>query len=1146
MQWQTHLYIGESAIMQLLGKLMGDPNKKDLKAIQPIVEKINALEPAIKKLSDEELAAKTVEFRSQLFLHLKGGMVLEDELAKLFLEALTEVEPLAKQCNDEQLRLAIRAFRQKLDHSKDHIIDLKDHLQDTLSDCFEKGYENLSPLFNTLRVTAAMDMAEKKQQWPDEASDPHQATITLLQKVEPALEEIDEEELHDAFDLAWKRFEHTGSNATSADDKADEHLEQLLGNILKKLQPEIVAIKAEAMDKLLPPMVKCYRTGKTLDDLLPEAFAVAREAGWRAIKMRHYDVQLIGGAVLHQGKIAEMKTGEGKTLVATLPVYLNALTGRGVHLVTVNDYLAKRDSAWMGKIYTFLGLTVGVIVNAVEPQTAERQAAYQCDITYGTNNEFGFDYLRDNMVTSLDQTVQRELNYAIVDEVDNILIDEARTPLIISGQGQESTDMYARFARWAPRLKPETDYTVEEKLRVVMLTDDGITKIEQLAGVQNIYEEANIDLTRYMENAIKAQVLFKRDKDYIVKDGEVIIVDEFTGRQMPGRRYSEGLHQAIEAKEGVAVQRENHTLATITFQNYFRLYEKLAGMTGTALTEAEELNKIYKLDVIVIPPNKPTMRQDQPDLIYRTGDAKFRAVVEEIKERNEKGQPVLVGTTSVETSEHLSHLLDMQGIQHNVLNAKYHEHEAQIVAQAGRSGTVTIATNMAGRGTDIVLGGNAEGYFSSILRKHAERVDYIHDMPERNEDERAEKEEAIQQYLENMTEEEKEELFQQKVIECKEDHNRVLELGGLHIIGTERHESRRIDNQLRGRAGRQGDPGSSRFFLALDDELMRRFAADRVAGIMERVGMEEDMPLESKLVSRFIEGAQTQVEGRNFDMRKHVVDYDDVIAKQREVIYSDRRAVLEHGNMHERILGMIRAEVARIVDTCIPSPMVTEEEQLETLFKTLEVWVEIPEDMVPENLHAVHRDQLKQDLIDLVVEHYEKRGTSLKNQASEHGITFDPQSEFERSYILQVVDRLWMDHIDALDLMRQGIGFRSMAQRDPLVEFKNEAFRMFDELKVAIQHYTVDALLKLMRSELTLSIDPPAPQRKQPRNLRTNTDDIARASGQAKTDGNGERTKTTQGQQGNKNSTQRNIGKIGRNDPCPCGSGKKYKKCHGA
>jgi preprotein translocase subunit SecA len=1158
-----HLFIGESITMQLLGKIMGDPNKKDLKAIQPIVEKINALESTIKKLSDEELAAKTAEFRAQLFLYLKGGMILEDELVKLFHEALTEVEPLAKHCTDEQLHLAVRAYRQKLDRSLDHTADLKDHLQSTLSECFEKSYENLSPQFNTLRVTAAMDRAEQDQQWPDEASDTRKATLSLLQKAEPAIEEIDDAVLNEAFDPAWKRFELARGDATDTNDAADEHLEQLLSDILKKLQAEIAAVKADAMDKLLPEMVKRYRTGKTLDDLLPEAFAVAREAGWRTIKMRHYDVQLIGGTVLHQGKIAEMKTGEGKTLVATLPIYLNALTGRGVHLVTVNDYLAKRDSAWMGQLYTFLGLTVGVIVNAVEPQTNERQAAYLCDITYGTNNEFGFDYLRDNMVTSLEHTVQRELNYAIVDEVDNILIDEARTPLIISGQGQESTDMYAKFARWAPRLKPETDYTVEEKLRVVMLNEDGITKIEQLAGVQNIYEEANIDLTRYMENAIKAQVLFKRDKDYIVKDGEVIIVDEFTGRQMPGRRYSEGLHQAIEAKEGVTVQRENHTLATITFQNYFRLYKKLAGMTGTALTEAEELNKIYKLDVIVIPPNKPTMRQDLADLIYRTGDAKFNAVVEEIKERNEKGQPVLVGTTSVETSEHLSRLLDRQGISHNVLNAKYHEHEAQIVAQAGRSGTVTIATNMAGRGTDILLGGNAEGYFDSILRKYAEHVDYIHDMPERNEDERSEKEEAIQQYIENMKADEREELFQQKVIECKDDHDHVLELGGLHIIGTERHESRRIDNQLRGRAGRQGDPGSSRFFLALDDELMRRFAADRVAGIMERVGMEEDMPLESKLVSRFIEGAQTQVEGRNFDMRKHVVEYDDVIAKQREVIYSDRRAVLERGDMHERIVGMIRSEVGRIVDTAIPSPMVTEEEQLEILFKTLEVWVEIPEEIIPENMHAVRRDQIRQELIDLVVTHYEQRGASMRNQASAQGAEFDPQREFERSYLLQVVDRLWMDHIDSLDVMRQGIGFRSLAQRDPLVEFKNEGFRMFDELKVAIQHYTIDSLLKLMRNDMTITVEPPAPQRKEPRNVKTNTDDIARASGQAKTDGQGERAKTAQGQQGQgrKNSAQHingskgvatatrtpaAISKIGRNDPCPCGSGKKYKKCHGA
>src|SRR5438045_1833765 len=516
-------------------------------------------------------------------------------------------------------------------------------------------------------------------------------------------------------------------------------------------EPNINALSDDELRAQTELFRQRLANGEKLDNLLPEAFATVREAAIRTLGQRHYDVQLIGGIALHRGEIAEMKTGEGKTLVATLAVYLNALEGKGVHVVTVNDYLARRDAEWMGQIYRFLGLTVGVVVNAVEPQTPERRAAYNADITYGTNSEFGFDYLRDNMVTSLDQTVMRDLNYAIVDEVDNILIDEARTPLIISGQGQESTDMYVQFARWAPRLKHEIDYTIEEKTRTVILTEAGIDKLEQLAGVKNIYDENNLDLTRYMENAIKAQIIFKRDKDYIVKDGEVIIVDEFTGRQMPGRRYSEGLHQAIEAKEGVKVQRENHTLATITYQNFFRLYKKLAGMTGTAMTEAQELDKIYKLEVVSIPTHKPMIREDLPDLIYRTTEAKYRAVVEEIKELHEKGQPVLVGTTSVENSEYLSDLLNKQGIQHNVLNAKHHEREAQIVAQAGRSGGVTIATNMAGRGTDILLGGNPAGYFDAILRKHAEHVDFIREMPEEDEDDRAEKEEAIQQYITNMS-----------------------------------------------------------------------------------------------------------------------------------------------------------------------------------------------------------------------------------------------------------------------------------------------------------------------------------------------------------------------------------------------------------
>jgi preprotein translocase subunit SecA len=1152
--------------MQLLGKLMGDPNKRDLKAIAPIIDKIEALEPSLQKLSDEELAAKTAEFRSQLYLHLKGGMVLEDELVRLFREALREVESLAGKCSEEQLHTAVTEYRLKLERRQEPELYLKTNLANTLSECFEQSYDKLSTtLLNALRVNAVLDSLEESQEAPDQADDPRRATLAALNKVLPELHEIAEEIQQEAFDEAWVRFQKT-RNEHPEEAPTSRYLEQLLGDILKHLQPELVALKAEAMDKLIPDMVKRYKNGKTLDELIPEAFAVVREAGRRKIKMRHYRVQLIGGVVLHQGKIAEMRTGEGKTLVATLPVYLNALTGKGVHVVTVNDYLARRDAEWMGQIYKFLGLTVGILVNAVEPQTEERRAAYQADITYGTNNEFGFDYLRDNMVISLDQTVQRELNYAIVDEVDNILIDEARTPLIISGQGQESTELYEKFARWAPRLKAEEDYTVDEKLRSVILTESGIEKIEKLAGVQNIYDEANIDLTRYMENALKAEIIFKRDKDYIVKDGEVIIVDEFTGRLMPGRRYSEGLHQAIEAKEGVKIQRENHTLATITFQNYFRLYNKLAGMTGTALTEAQEFDKIYNLDVVTIPTNKPMIRQDLPDLIYRNQHAKWHAVVEQIKELYEKGQPVLVGTTSVENSEYLSSLLDRQGIPHNVLNAKYHEKEAQIVAQAGRSKAVTIATNMAGRGTDILLGGNPSSYFDSILRKHAEHVDYIREMPERTEDEREEKEEAIQDYLDNMTEEEKQALFQKQVKECEEDHDRVVELGGLFIIGTERHESRRIDNQLRGRAGRQGDPGTSRFFLALDDELMRRFAADRVAGIMEKVGMEEDVPLESKMVSRFIESAQTRVEGYNFDIRKSVVEYDDVIAEQRKVIYRDRRAVLEHGDMHERILAMIRAEVARIVDSCIPGNVLSEEEQLETLYKIIEVWVDIPEELIPENIHAVRREDLKNDLTDLIIQHYEKRGAELRAQAKAQGFDdLDPQRELERTYLLQVVDRLWMDHIDSLDVMRAGIGLRSVGQRDPLVEFKNEAYNMFEELKLAIQHYTVDELLKLTRNALTFTLQRPEPQRKMPRNLQTNEESIAEASGQSKSDQVAERSKNQPAR--NANSKGRNnsskgrsgnaptpanaarqiaSGKVGRNDPCPCGSGKKYKKCHGA
>ncbi|HEY1351328.1 MAG TPA: preprotein translocase subunit SecA [Ktedonobacteraceae bacterium] len=1142
--------------MQLLGKMLGDPNKKELKLIQPLIDEINELEADIEQLSDEELAARTGEFRARLALHLKGGLVLEDELLQLFREVINAVEPLAERCSAEQLRASLTEHRQEIEHRRDPEYLLRDHLQDTLSGCFEKSYDSLSPVLHTLRVNRAMDLAEETQQWPDEAKNPGQATLALLKKAEPVLNEIDDDLLDEAFRKAWPTFEEARKAVANKEEGADERLEALLGNILRRLQSEIVALRADQMDELLPALVKRYKEGKTLDELLPEAFAIVREAGKRVIGMRHYDVQLIGGIVLHQGKIAEMKTGEGKTLVATLPCYLNALTGRGVHVVTVNDYLARRDAEWMGKIHRALGLTVGVIVNAVQPQTPERRIAYLADITYGTNNEFGFDYLRDNMVSSLDQTVQRELNFAIVDEVDNILIDEARTPLIISGAGQESTDMYASFARWATRLKAEEDYTVEEKTRTVMLTDSGITRLEQMAGVKNIYEE-NSDLPRYMENAIKAQVIFQRDKDYIVKNGEVIIVDEFTGRQMPGRRYSEGLHQAIEAKEGVTVQRENHTLATITFQNFFRLYNKLAGMTGTAITEAEELNKIYNLDVVAIPTNKPMIRVDQADYIYRTAEGKYNAVAEEIKVRNEQGQPVLVGTTSVEISEYLSRKLEMQGIAHNVLNAKHHEREAQIVAQAGRSCAVTIATNMAGRGTDILLGGNPEGYFESILRKYAEHIDFIREMAETTAEERAEKEEAIQQYIDNMTTGEKEEIFATKKRECEEDHARVVELGGLYIIGTERHESRRIDLQLRGRSGRQGDPGESRFFLSLEDELMRRFGGERVSRFMEMAGMGDEIPLENKMVSRLIEQSQTRVEGYNFDIRKNVVEYDDVIAKQREVIYTDRRAVLERADMHARVLEMVRNEITRIVHTHIPGNMVDEEGQLDELFNLLETWMTIPDEVLPENIHAIRKSDLTKSLVDAFSRHYEACGDQLKQLAADNlGQQIPTIGDIERAFTLQVLDRLWMDHIDALDVMRASIGFRSIGQRDPLVEFKNEAYLMFENLKAQIQHYIVDQLLRLTKNGITITLKAPEPpRRKNQRPLRTNADAIAQASGQTKTD---ERdlprpTSRRQGTSGRQNgqraassASPRASSRIGRNDPCPCGSGKKYKKCHGA
>ncbi len=952
-----------------------------------------------------------------------------------------------------------------------------------------------------------------------------------------------------------------------------------LGDEMKALDDaELKGMTAELKQEL--------DNGSTLDDILPEAFAVVREASSRVLGMRPYDEQLIGGIVLHQGKIAEMRTGEGKTLVATLPAYLNGLTGKGVHVVTVNDYLVQRDREWMGRIHEFLGLSVGMILTTQTPQTPERRAAYAADITYATNNELGFDYLRDHMVPDLMYACQRELNFAIVDEVDNILIDEARTPLIISGQGDESAELYTKFARFAPRLKAEQDYVIDLKGRTVAITDSGIDTIERLLGVANVYED--MELTRHLENALKAHALFKRDKDYIVRDGEVLIVDEFTGRVLAGRRYSEGLHQALEAKENVPIQRENHTMATVTYQNYFRLYKKLAGMTGTALTEAEEFNKIYKLDVIAIPTHKPIQRVDQPDLIYSNEKGKFRAVVQEIVERHEAGQPVLVGTTSVENSEMLSEMLDEENIPHSVLNAKQHAREAQVVAQAGRSGAVTIATNMAGRGTDIVLGGNPALYVDDIL---AERdIDPAF-----------------------ATDEDREEALEEATKRCAADREKVVEAGGLYIIGTERHESRRIDNQLRGRSGRQGDPGESRFFVSLQDELMRRFNADRVAGVMSRIGMDDDTPIESRTVTAMLEQAQTKVEASNFDIRKNVVEYDDVIAAQRNVVYADRRAILERENMHDRVLQMIESEAKRRVAEYTQAPL-AENWDLEALDKQLETWgIAIPADALPDQINRLRRETLAQAVANVARDKYEAKEAEVINAAKEHN-AIEPgevyMRQFERAVLLQVIDSLWRDHIDHLDIMRSGIGLRGLAQRDPLVEYKREAFNAFDRFKEEVER-GVSELAMRAPVQITLAAPPPPPEA-QPTAMLTNADavgdgvsatgvatrtrtNVSSAIAQAiagassargpipgaqaapSNGGNPNASSATNpgksqpGRNGaNNNQRRRQAGapgrsatqgvnpnramsgasganaKIGRNDPCYCGSGKKYKHCHGS
>jgi preprotein translocase subunit SecA len=856
-----------------------------------------------------------------------------------------------------------------------------------------------------------------------------------------------------------------------SNEKELKRLEPIVTQI-NSLEPESQKLSDAELRTKTDEFKARLKNGETLDDILPEAFAATREAARRTIGERHFDVQLIGGIVLHQGKITEMKTGEGKTLVATLPLYLNALSGDGCHLITVNDYLARRDAYWMGPIYHALGLTVTSIYPQQNPdehlparlydpdytdekdtrwphfRPVSRQQAYQADITYGTNNEFGFDYLRDNMAIDLSQCVQRTLNYAIVDEVDNILIDEARTPLIISGTAEEATEKYNIFARLVPQLKRDEDYTVEEKERQTYLTEPGMTKMEKwlrrdgLLKAPSLYDPANYSLTQYLENALKARVLFEKDRDYIVKDGQVIIVDEFTGRLMFGRRYSEGLHQAIEAKERVKIQRESVTLATITFQNYFRLYNKLAGMTGTATTEAEEFHKIYKLEVVVIPTNKDMIRLDNPDQIYKDEETKFKAVAREIETFHQKGTPVLIGTVSIDKSERLSDLLKRKGIPHQVLHAKHHEKEAEIIAKAGRVGAVTVATNMAGRGVDIILGGNP----ADRDRK-----------------------------------------------EWQQQHDKVIELGGLHIVGTERHEARRIDNQLRGRSGRQGDPGSSRFYVSLEDDVVRRFGGDRIKGFMDWAGFDENTPIEHSMVSKSIENAQVKVEGYHFDIRKHLVDYDDVVNKHREVIYAERRKILEGADLKANILSMVRDEIEKLVAASCSRDLM--EPDFTGLIEELSTILPLAPQINPEALSKMRPNQITEKLIEYAEQLYEQR---------EKEIGAENTRLLERLVMLRAIDSLWKDHLTEMDHLRQQAGLQAMRQIDPIVVYKKEGHALFESLTASIEHDVVHTIYKvsITRKE--------APAQRQP-----------------------QRAAVPAGK------------RVGRNDPCPCGSGKKYKHCCG-
>ena len=886
------------------------------------------------------------------------------------------------------------------------------------------------------------------------------------------------------------------------------------------LEEEISKLTDEELKNKTNIFKKELEEGKTLDDLLPEAFAVVREASKRVLGMRHFDVQLIGGIILHQGRIAEMKTGEGKTLVATLPVYLNALTGKGVHVVTVNDYLAKRDSEWMGKLYKFLGLSVGLVITGMNPK--EKQEAYACDITYGTNNEFGFDYLRDNMVIYKNQLVQRGLNYAIVDEIDSILIDEARTPLIISGRANQSSDLYKKANDFVKRLTPKViveedvkdeaqaednekyDYIVDLKAKSASLTQKGIKKAEEEFHLENFNDIENSTLVHHVNQALRAHGVMKRDIDYIVKDGEVLIVDEFTGRIMYGRRYNNGLHQAIEAKEGVKIADESKTLATITFQNYFRMYDKLSGMTGTAMTEEAEFEEIYNLDVIEIPTNKPMIRDDQNDVIYKNENAKFNAIVESIKASHEKGQPVLVGTVSIEKSEKLSRILKKEGIKHEVLNAKFHEKEAEIVAQAGKVGAVTIATNMAGRGTDIMLGGNSEYLAKQEMKKNKVPENLI-------EESNTYYETDDQDIL--RAREEFQKLEKKYEEEIKEEKEKVIAAGGLKIIGTERHESRRIDNQLRGRSGRQGDPGESKFYIGLDDDLMKIFGGDMITKVYNTMGMDENVPIENKLISNAVESAQKKVEGRNFSIRKNVLKYDDVMNAQREIIYEQRREVLDGENLKDNILNMIKSLSEEVVLTYFAGE---EEANVEAL------------DMDIQNTFGIEMsDFIKEHAKDskAIIEKLQQAALD-KYTAKEEDIGSEDLRELERVVMLKVVDQKWMDHIDAMDELKDGIGLRAYGQQDPVVKYRIEGMDMFEEMVLDIKHDVVKILMNL---------------RKQEEVKREEAAKITGAALQAINSlDNGEQIKSEV------NRTVVNEGpKVGRNDLCPCGSGKKYKNCCG-